>query len=308
MLAISETVDAWLMENPVDCLNHLNSAALLGLLDPGQVDAAFRNFTGNDPEREITVANQLSSSFWQSFLQQKAFGRLSRSNPNKAIEALAHVLVTLRPALVKVLAAELGKTANTEQFTALLQNQEAKSDLLVSTLTEWAKRDPAAALRLIDSLGDEGLRATKQTRMQLLGGLVASCDPKVLVPYLKQQQPGISRDQCLFHAMAALIEQDPLKLQETLTDLPTEAAKTQVLTETVVFLSKKDISAATAMLVSVDSEAARQKLTRTIADALLSRIRAGESWSIEEWLGSLDDPLERAAAVRYFRAQQMNVK
>ena len=200
--------------------------------------------------------------------------------------ALERIAAVLSPAQVPAFRLEaLVRLAETDPFRALqgalaLSESSTRSYALNRIATEWARRDPAAALAQVDTIADDALRRSYQF---LVLGEWARFDPEGVFEHIRSLRGVGDRDLPSFvSVLSALAPADPYAVLELAEELPGNVRGTAQQVAIGV-IAARDPYEAIAKVESMPRHRDRERLLAAVAQAFGERDPDGAL----EWAKSL---------------------
>jgi hypothetical protein len=236
--SLREAADAWLLSDPIGCLNHLSAGGALALVDEALLDEALRRSTGGNFSTALRRADELTDPRAYRLWLTRAFSLETQTNPESALLALNSVPPQLRWIFRSDLAEAWFKKDGPAAFAAFRANAPSS---VVLVIDDWLRHDPKSALAYF------------------------SQSPEVI-----PLEPGrsVPRSQMLCGAIVSLAKTDPAKSLELLQELPNGEQEEYARRYIFGQLAGRDPTAALTAAEALPGDIARINAQSTIADAI----------------------------------------
>lgn len=291
LTAERESLDAWMMNDPVGCINFLQDSSMLFLVQEYDVASAFLAAAGGDLLRGIDLARNIHSGAIQKRVISHLFGQLVARDPGAAFDALGSLPEYLKRSLGERLAKAWGKADPRSAAERILSQVQGTHFMFNDVTKEWARVDPEGIFNFLLSAPDEQFRAKFFSKKGQLSTFLAAIDPQKAMGYLERLPSSAYRDGRMAITLSDLVAQNPHDVEAVISRVAGSGDVVEVLSVAALNSAQENPSAARMLVEKIPGERYRAQIAGRIA----MKIALGDVKKAEEWAASISDPLTRVA-------------
>jgi|GEM_PF-6286984 len=299
-LVLLKTLDAWVQDNPQECLNAIHALGMTSWLMPEMVSEAL----DGSPFAEVRMAQNLTDAELQDRLFTMAFQKALDADPAKALDLLSAMPAHLKAKFGLTLGEAWGKRADAARMRQLFRHPQATSGMVFTAIEKWSEKGTTQSLTFLDSLSEADMAEKGLTKRIILSAIGRKGDPQQLLSYMERQPSSPVRNQMMVGALGSLVAAKPARWEEltgswgsslAVADIAADAAPKAILT------SPAD---ATRLLDKIDGEKEREEATKFTARELLYKGGVKNPQAVLAWLKTVNDPIVVRAAMDELRFQK----
>jgi hypothetical protein len=296
------TVETWLSQDPADCVNSLREMGSLGMLDRDVIIAAFTDGAESNFTVIARQAGEIQDADLRDAVVRTLFDAVVPSNPEGALELLAHVPVHLRPDFQKSLGRTLGAAADPALFGKLIKHPNAGRDMVIAGLQAWISDKTSDALSFFDSIGEGDLQRMGTSKTYILEKLTSSADPDALLAYTGRQPPSPAIARAITEATGTLLARDPSRWNELVSRQKSDAMISEIAADAAAKVVIKSPDAAAVFLSRISGVDARMQETMQTTRQFYFK-GGGTREKVIAWARSIEDPVIAERIIAELRFQ-----
>lgn len=295
-------IDAWMLSDPIECLNFLCDSSAQYLIPDDTVSAAVLRAAGGSLIRAIDLAKNLKLGRLQQRVIADAYTQIVAADPSSALAIHASLPQYLQHTLGRELAKTWGKAEGESAVRQILKSPAGTESMLGFALQEWAKADPSAALSFLAKTPEEDFHRKSIGRFGQMSILFNQLESEQIVSFLQSLPPSQYRDHQLVGYLGDLIGKNPAKLTEIVGKISGSSNIAAAVGIAASTAGERDPVGARKLLELIPGE----QLRGEVASGIAGKMVRNNPKSAAEWVAGLSDPLTKEAAEKKLR--QFGVK
>lgn len=293
--SIREATDAWLLADPVGCLNHLIESGTTGLIDNALLSDALHRATGDNFAVAVARADEIADGRVRNRWIRCAFLQQAKDDPESAFVALRSVPRQMTDQLSWILIQEWTSKDAAKAFQTFYENGDR---LLSSAAAAWAAHDPDAAYAFVSNSTSpvrlqDGQTITPATLRFWVMNSIAQNYPEKAVEFAKGLQGGAPRSAYLRNALTKIAEEDPERALALVDGLPGDLLRLQMRRTVAEAAVQKGVALAEDLGQALPGERARS----AVATAGLWRGGYEDCAGAAKKAVAIKDPIARSDAM-----------
>jgi hypothetical protein len=296
------TLDLWMSEDPVDCVNTLSDIGALGLVDQESIISVFASLPEGSPGFQMRMASEIRSPDLRDAVTSAVFKNTVASDPEGALELLAVIPPHLKPEMERNLGLVYGKTANPDLFSRLLSHSSGRKELVISGMQEWARLHTSDALSFLDGLDEVSLRRIGTSKRDMLEKLAPTSDPEEILRYAERQPASAVTIRTMTDAIGTLLSENPNRWDELITRQNSDVTIAAIAGNAAAKVVVRSPEMATVYLCRIPGMQARVEATKQTARQFIWQ-NAGRPEKVIEWARSIPDPIVADRIIAELRFQ-----
>ncbi len=290
---LSERVDAWLMTNPVECLNYLAAHDALGLVSTTVLRSVVAEAASQDAVAAIRMIQSIESTGFRDLTMQYCFQTLAEVAPSKGLEQLRVLPDYLRDEVTKSFVDTWARAAPENAVTSLLGDASIPERTVNRALAIWQQKDPRKAFDFLLNLSNEQARGNKDEIVRTFLSGMARGNP-ALTLQLGRMLPEEKQRMFAADTYGVAFQADPKVAAQEITGRPGALAVIEAVSSACHFATFYRSKSAQSLLDLLPGEQAR---TATYASIAGMKVMADPQATIE-WVATIQDPLARQGAIQ----------
>lgn len=300
-----QAVDAWLLVDPVDCINSLGRTMEGAFVPASVLKMAIWKKANHDPRKVIELAKSLESGWLQDSLIADAFQKVSQDNVDDAMgifpTLMPHLQITLTSGFGKALTQDISPKA----LKSLCEDSRISRRLITAALISFGERDTVKLLEFYHLIADSPLG--RELSRQVMAIAILNGDPEVSLPYLQKQNPSGAKHVRLPELLGKLAVRYPERAAEFVGQYQGQIGGSLVWGAAAQNIARSNPTLALKWLGNVTGEIQRAEATITVAFMASVHFQKNVP-DIQNWVNSITDPIVQDAAIKQLRRQKMDIK
>jgi hypothetical protein len=297
-----KTLDLWLSDNPVDCVNSLRDIGALGLLDQDAIIFTFTEISEGGFGLQMRMATEIRSPDLRDAVMSAVFNSAVASDPKVALDLLAVVPVHLKPGMENRLGLAFGEIADPSLFAELVRHSSVRKELIISGMQVWAKKRTSDALSFLDSIDEVRLQQIGTSKGYILEKLESSLDPEAVLRYAEKQPAGAARIRIMTSAIGTLLSEDPNRWDELTSRQYSDITIAAIAADAAAKIVVKSPDTAALYLSRIPGMDARVEATKQTARQFYFSSGGGPE-KVIAWARSIQDPIVADRIIAELRFQ-----
>lgn len=297
-----KTLDLWLSDNPVDCVNSLRDIGALGLLDQDAIIFAFTELSEGGFGLQMRMGSEISSPDLRDAAMSAVFKAAVASDPKTALDLLAAIPLHLKPELETALGLAFGEIADPSLFAELLRHSSVRKELVISGMQVWAKSRTSDALSFLDSIDEVRLQQIGTYKTYILEKLVSSSDPEAVLRYAEKQPVSEATIRVMTSAIGTLLSEDPNRWDELTSRQYSDAIIATIAADAAAKIVVKSPDTAALYLSRIPGMDARVEAAKQTARQFYFS-SGGSPEKVIAWARSIQDPVVADRIIAELRFQ-----
>ena len=295
-----KTLDLWLSDDPVGCVNSLREMGALSLLNQDVIISAFTHVSEGNPGVQMRMAGEISSPDLRDAVLSAIFKSAIANNPEVALDLLAGLPSHLMPDLQTRLGQAFGKIASPALFTKLLRQHGVWKDLVISGMQVWTKEHTSDALSFLEGIEDASLRQIGCSKTYILEKLESSADPEEMLRYTERLPMSVATTRAMTNALGTLLAENPGRWDELTSRQKSDATTAGIAANAAAKIVVKSPATAALFLSRIPGVEARLEATKQTARQLIWK---GNDAEVIAWARSIEDPIVANRIIEEMRFQ-----
>ncbi len=303
---LEENVNAWLLSDPVECLNRLSEMSCLSLIDNQALADALEAAARKDPMSLLRLANQVEDSKIHDWIFKTAIVRLAEhESPEVALRALDAVPARLRFSLGEEMGTRLANRLGPKAWAQLLATSRVlDADVVKGMLTVLSKNDPAAALRMLLDTPEAQLRTSRGTKLSLIAsfGTMGKFPPELMLQTL-ESMPSSSFRKYLYTTLSSdLLAKSP----DAVGKLIEQSKGDNMLIDAVAIAAQKAVYKSPQIAADIVNGLPGERQRNQVATNIVSSVYGRRPKEAVQWASQITDPVTRHSALTTASRQWIN--